>query len=267
MLRLLVTCLYCLGKKVSVTNSLASRFPEIAKEWSYERNGTLTPDKVTYGSSKNVWWKCPNHSDHYYYTSPNDRTYSHRGCPYCNNMEVCSSNNLAVTHPLLAAQWDYELNKNLKPENILPSYTGNVWWRCPDDPSHVWEAPVNLRVRNNWGVHSFFVLFLGCPYCSHRRFKDLSLASLYPEMAKDWDYSKNDKELSPDTISPNSEKLVWWKCEHGVEWRQNVVSRKKSYLHGRDFASCLLSVGYHRCAICKEKLKRSKTESVSHLED
>lgn len=256
-----------MGKKVSVTNSLASRFPEIAKEWSYERNGTLTPDKVTYGSSKNVWWKCPNHSDHYYYTSPNDRTYSHRGCPYCNNMEVCSSNNLAVTHPLLAAQWDYELNKNLKPENILPSYTGNVWWRCPDDPSHVWEAPVNLRVRNNWGVHSFFVLFLGCPYCSHRRFKDLSLASLYPEMAKDWDYSKNDKELSPETISPNSEKLVWWKCEHGVEWRQNVVSRKKSYLHGRDFASCLLSVGYHRCAICKEKLKRSKTESVSHLED
>ena len=77
--------------------------------------------------------------------------------------------------------------------------------------------------------------FLGCPYCSHRRFKDLSLASLYPEMAKDWDYAKNDKELSPDTISPNSEKLVWWKCEHGVEWRQNVVSRKKSYLHGRSF--------------------------------
>lgn len=110
-------------------------------------------------------------------------------------------------------------------------------------------------------------LYLGCPYCSHRRFKDLSLASLYPEMAKDWDYSKNDKELSPETISPNSEKLVWWKCEHGVEWRQNVVSRKKSYLHGRDFASCLPSLGYHRCAICKEKLKRSKTDNVSHLEE
>ena len=159
----LVTCLFCLGKKVSVTNSLASRFPEIAKEWSYEKNGTLTPDKVTYGSSKNVWWKCPKHADHFYLASPNDRTYSHRGCPYCNNMEVCSSNNLAVTHPLLAAQWDYDLNKNLRPENILPSYTGNVWWKCPDDPSHVWEAPVNLRVRNNWGLQVVVLFIIRMP--------------------------------------------------------------------------------------------------------
>jgi hypothetical protein len=33
--------------KVSVTNSLASRYPEIAKEWHPTKNGTLTPDRVS----------------------------------------------------------------------------------------------------------------------------------------------------------------------------------------------------------------------------
>ena len=72
----------------------------------------------------------------------------------------------------------------------------------------------------------------GCPYCSHRRFGDLSLAALYPDMAKDWDFDKNGESLRPDMISPNSEKQVWWKCEHGVEWKQGIAYRKRSYLHG-----------------------------------
>lgn len=51
-------------------------------------------------------------------------------------------------------------------------------------------------------------------------------------MAKDWDFSKNDPSDSPQTISPNSEKVVWWKCEHGMEWKQSILSRKQSYLNG-----------------------------------
>ena len=79
---------------------------------------------------------------------------------------------------------------------------------------------------------------------------------MYPEMAKDWDYAKNEN-LSPDTISPNSEKLIWWKCAHGVEWKQSVISRKKSYLYGMDsFLESL--VGYHRCLLCRQELKKAK---------
>ena len=39
--------------------SLASTHPDIAAEWDYEHNGSLTPDTVTYGSGKKVWWICP----------------------------------------------------------------------------------------------------------------------------------------------------------------------------------------------------------------
>ena len=37
-------------------NDLASVRPDLASEWSYERNGDLTPDMVTCGSGKKVWW-------------------------------------------------------------------------------------------------------------------------------------------------------------------------------------------------------------------
>ena len=37
-------------------NSLADIHPELVSEWS-ESNLPLTPDTVTYGSNKEVWWK------------------------------------------------------------------------------------------------------------------------------------------------------------------------------------------------------------------
>ena len=39
--------------------TLAEQFPELAMEWDYERNGDLTPENVSYGSNKKVWWICP----------------------------------------------------------------------------------------------------------------------------------------------------------------------------------------------------------------
>ena len=39
-----------------MTGSLASVHPELIPEWS-EKNLPLTPDKITFGSNKRVWWK------------------------------------------------------------------------------------------------------------------------------------------------------------------------------------------------------------------
>lgn len=38
--------------------TLSEAFPDLARQWDYERNNGLTPDDVTYGSNKIVWWKC-----------------------------------------------------------------------------------------------------------------------------------------------------------------------------------------------------------------
>lgn len=99
------------------------------------------------------WWKCPVHPEHIYEASPNDRTYSKKKCPYCNNSLLCSTNSLKALYPQLAQQWDLERNGDLTPDKVLPSYSGKVWWRCSYDPSHSWECPVNYRVRFNWGIY------------------------------------------------------------------------------------------------------------------
>lgn len=51
----------CCTNRVAVegVNDLSTTHPEIAAEWDYERNGELEPTNVVAGSSKRVWWRCP----------------------------------------------------------------------------------------------------------------------------------------------------------------------------------------------------------------
>lgn len=51
----------CCTNRVAVegVNDLSTTHPEIAAEWDYERNGELEPTDVVAGSSKRVWWRCP----------------------------------------------------------------------------------------------------------------------------------------------------------------------------------------------------------------
>ena len=39
-------------------NDLASQQPKVAAEWAQDLNGALTPEMVTTGSHKKVWWRC-----------------------------------------------------------------------------------------------------------------------------------------------------------------------------------------------------------------
>lgn len=57
------------------TRNLQSQYPEIAKEWDYEKNGDLLPSQVSKSSAVRVWWKCE--KGHEWITSVNNRTSSH----------------------------------------------------------------------------------------------------------------------------------------------------------------------------------------------
>ena len=61
--------------------SLATKYPEIAKEWNYERNGNFKPEHIAPKSSKKVWWKCIK-CGHEWLTDPNHRSRG-QGCPKC----------------------------------------------------------------------------------------------------------------------------------------------------------------------------------------
>jgi hypothetical protein len=51
-------CPYCKGRRVLPEESLVAYWPDVSKFWNYEKNGELTPDKVSLHSGKRVWWKC-----------------------------------------------------------------------------------------------------------------------------------------------------------------------------------------------------------------
>ncbi|MFJ7851156.1 zinc-ribbon domain-containing protein [Peribacillus sp. NPDC097206] len=51
---------------------LSVTHPALAEEWHPEKNDNVTPNDVTYGSSKKIWWKCE--KGHEWETTINSRT-------------------------------------------------------------------------------------------------------------------------------------------------------------------------------------------------
>ena len=67
-------------------------------------------------------------------------------------------NDLATTHPDIAATWHPRMNKRLKPTGVRAISRKPVWWR--GECGHVYQMAVRGRVRAKPGY---------CPYCSGRK--------------------------------------------------------------------------------------------------
>lgn len=75
-------CPYCAGKKAwPGFNDLASQMPKLSAEWASDLNAPLTPEMVTLGSGKRVWWRCD--QGHVWLTAVFNRVRSGSGCPVC----------------------------------------------------------------------------------------------------------------------------------------------------------------------------------------
>ncbi len=104
-----------------MSNSLATVHPELIVEWS-DRNLPLTPDSVTFGSNKKVWWKGA--CGHEWETSVKARSKGEK-CPICSGARVIEGiNDLATLKPLLAQEWS-EKNE-LKPTEV--SVASHMYW-------------------------------------------------------------------------------------------------------------------------------------------
>lgn len=78
-----VGCPYCSGRRVLAGfNDLATLQPETAAQWDDALNGKLTPEMVTLGSHKKVWWRCGD--GHVWKAAIFSRTGRQKcGCPIC----------------------------------------------------------------------------------------------------------------------------------------------------------------------------------------
>mgnify|MGYP002237445204 CR=1 FL=1 len=99
---------------MAMNNSLTEVHPELVSEWS-KKNLPLTPDDITFGSNKKVWWKGA--CGHEWQTSIKARSNGEK-CPICSGARVIAGiNDLATLEPLLEKQWS-EKNK-IKPTEVL----------------------------------------------------------------------------------------------------------------------------------------------------
>ena len=195
--------------------SLAETHPEVAKQWHPTKNGDLTPNNVTPGSNKKVWWKCEKGDDHEWDAVIAKRANGRR-CPVCSGHKTVLSNCLATINPNIAKQWHPTKNGDLTPYNISKYSEKKVWWKCEMGDDHQWESRIKDRSLGN-----------NCPVCSgHKTVLSNCLATINPNIAKQWHPTKNG-DLTPFDITENSNKKVWWKCEKGDdhEWRTAVSTR------------------------------------------
>ena len=209
-------CPYCAGQKpLKGFNDLETVYPNIAKEWNYEKNGNLKPDAITNKSNKKVWWKCE--KGHEWQATVNIRTVKNHNCPYCANQKLLVGyNDLLTINPLLAKEWNYKRNGNLKPEQFFPNAHKKVWWTCPK--GHEWEAAIGDRNTGN-----------GCPYCANQKllvgYNDLHTKN--PKLVKEWNYKRNGN-LKPEQFFPNAHKKVWWTCPKGHEYEAYILDRNRN---------------------------------------
>lgn len=148
-------CPYCEGKKVLPGfNDLKSLNPAAASEWHPEKNAPLTPEDVTVGSEKKVWWKCE--LGHEWQATVENRALKGNRCPYCAGRKAWPGyNDLATLCPDLMKEWEYTLNEGKDPTKMRPGCRQKVWWKCQE--GHVWQAYIFSRTSQKRP---------GCPVCA-----------------------------------------------------------------------------------------------------
>ena len=177
------------------------------REWNLSKNNGLLPFDILPQSNKKVWWKCS--EGHEWQARVDSRTNGNK-CPYCSGRKASAENNLLLSNPELAKEWNSK--------RPIVGYTSKsrekVLWKC-------------IRCKETWiaRIDSRTCGYNGCPYCSGRNAtKTDNLLIRFPLLCQEWDFSKNN--LGPDKYKSRSDFKAWWKCKTcNHEWQTTISHR------------------------------------------
>lgn len=82
-------CPFCVGRKILRSDSFANRYPKLFKDFNIKKNINIDPYKLSYGSTKKVWWKCSK-CNYEWLAQITTRTRGH-GCPNCKAIKAGKS--------------------------------------------------------------------------------------------------------------------------------------------------------------------------------
>lgn len=208
-------------------NDMATTRPDLALEFHPTKNAPKTPATVSAGTGDNLWWRCE--EGHEWQMRGNTRTSAGLGCAVCAAVTAMASgkkragsgralhvgiNDLGTRRPDIAAEWHPTKNGDRTPADVTSSTGVKAWWL--DEFGHEWESVIASRTGGG----------VGCPICAGLQtltgFNDL--ATVRPDVAVSWHPSKNGN-LGPTDLAQFSNKIVWWQCPEGHEWKSTVNNR------------------------------------------
>jgi len=142
------SCPYCCGRYATKINNLASKYPELLKEWDIEKNNNLNPSELTPHVGKKVWWRC--NKGHSWQAIIYNRSKNGAGCP------ICAQEN--------ARRYSIEDIQGIANKRggkcLSKKYTNSkvkLKWRCKE--GHIWEARADGVIYDGkW-----------CPVCAKRK--------------------------------------------------------------------------------------------------
>lgn len=134
------SCPYCKGKKVlKGFNDLETwcrnnNRTDLIDEFDNKRNPFSMQD-ITKGSSKVIWWICPN--GHSYKANLHHRIDMNTGCGACSHKVFLEGyNDLQTTHPNIAKEFDVDKN-GITPNKVMAgSNNKKYWFTCPKGHSY-----------------------------------------------------------------------------------------------------------------------------------
>jgi very-short-patch-repair endonuclease len=221
-------CPICTGRKLHISNSIVYCFPDVAKEWHPTKNGTVKPEDIIAGSGKTVWWKCE--KNHEWEAVVNNRTNKKHKCPACMGRVASFANNLLIAHPTIAAEWHPTKNGTKKPEEFTPSSHQKVWWQCPRNKKHEYQAKIGNRTLGNK---------TDCPSCNQSKMEGAVYEILkdkgipFEGQKKFAELAFHDNKLSYDFFLPSWNAVIECDGRQHFEEALDYFHHQKSYAHQR----------------------------------
>lgn len=237
-------CPYCLNK-INKHDCLPTEYPELVKEWNYEKNKKNPEDYTSY-SGKKVWWKIQIEKYGQIWNLEWEdkiinRTAKKSGCPYLTSKKILKGFNdfrawcLRENRHDLLNEWDYNKNGNIGPEDYFENGGQSVWWKKElhkeDKTFQVsWKAKICDRQ-----------LGAGDPFSSipsnkvlkgYNDFESYCLETGKQYLLDEWDYELNKKLPSEYTWS-SGQKIYWvikdikYGQEFELKWEAPIDRRIK----------------------------------------
>lgn len=176
------------------SQSFADARPDLAHLW----DDNADVNTVSSNSKIPRSWKCEmGHT----WTAPPLRMVKSRGCPHCGGRRLLAGfNDLATTHPEIAAEWCGD-EREPAPTEVSAGSNKKMTWSC--ERGHVWSASPKSRTRGH-----------GCPVCSHNAVAtgEGDLASVRPDVAALWRHPVDAAlgDVNAHAVSPSSNIDVEW---------------------------------------------------------